>query len=1066
MTRAFTPIRQRTSPKLPCALLIGLAWVLCACLISLPAAAATTHTLVLNVTPSTSQPANGINTYNITVLLSDPSGIQSGGHGVTVQSNIGGESVSVTTNSRGEAAVIYGPKTIQGTYTITARLNEDPAVTTSVPVTFTPDQRVILLKASPQFMPWGDRWADNRSTITVTVLTSAGTPVASDTVSFRMLSATNGAGRQTQLISPGKTTSLLNDPILLTTNVSGMATVQFQPGIYGAGTPPTGTAVVEAAVGTATNTITLTYTQQALINIDTSATAQVPALNTTVNVGISLAPFPVNPPLGKKPVDVMLVIDNSGSMWYNSYNGQTRINWVKQAAKTFVGTLDPATDRVGLVVYDSRSRIASGLSSNFNSVNATIDAISNPFNGRPLLEWVPFYGYRGQTNTRDGLYNATSYLKNNARVDALRSEILLTDGVHNNYGNPLAHGIGWPRGIKIGVEGLAPGSWNYYWINGTSLTNDSVAWTGSAHYEDFHYYDNLGGGTRQDWIQTFYGYFPLFNYVSGMALGVNGGWCVYNGGQYANSQLSGVFCTPSGITGYKRLYSYYTYDSARFTNQNMSVYAVNNNIQIFTIATMGPAGTAEYPSEMRDIMLNLANSTGGIYYERPEFDQVATVYRQISSLLYQTSPTTVTLTVDDSPLQVNGGSVASGSTVFDYLYNASASTKVTRTTKIGSTTQVTDNTNNLWSTTQAIPFGSTGLSPGESWSSNYQHRTKLQGLINVFGPDSTIAYSGGASFPLPDTYIYVPAANLQNRGFTPLLTNGTIRVLSTPVTGATIYLNGTATGNITNTWLGYMAPGAYSISVKKTGYQDPASQVVTLSEGESKTVTFNLAVALGNITVGCNVASANIFIDTVQQGRQTVAPPGVVNFGGISPLTTHDVHVEKTSSICVPGNANFTVPGGSHINLSFTCTTNPGTLHVTSTPPGAAILVDGLASYGTTENQISLAGDYQVTVNLDHYIVPAEESVTVNSGEHVDLHFTLVPKPSYLKVMSNPDDADITVDGFGRGQTEVTIPVVAGTHTVEASKNKYVPASVSVDVGIDETREIKFELIKVVILVQ
>ena len=67
-------------------------------------------------------------------------------------------------------------------------------------------------------------------------------------------------------------------------------------------------------------------------------------------------------PCGEKPLDVMLVLDRTGSMCTDS-NGNpdpacTDLNNAREGMKTFLGLLDPSIDHVGLAVLPPPTSIA------------------------------------------------------------------------------------------------------------------------------------------------------------------------------------------------------------------------------------------------------------------------------------------------------------------------------------------------------------------------------------------------------------------------------------------------------------------------------------------------------------------------------------------------------------------------------------------------------------------------------------------------------------------------------------------------------------------------------------
>lgn len=81
-----------------------------------------------------------------------------------------------------------------------------------------------------------------------------------------------------------------------------------------------------------------------------------------------------DPSTVRRPLDVMLVLDRSGSMDDAGGSPPEPITSAKNAAKLLVDTLDPAQDQVGLVSYATTASLDRTLTSNLAAVKTAIDA--------------------------------------------------------------------------------------------------------------------------------------------------------------------------------------------------------------------------------------------------------------------------------------------------------------------------------------------------------------------------------------------------------------------------------------------------------------------------------------------------------------------------------------------------------------------------------------------------------------------------------------------------------------------------------------------------------------------
>jgi len=126
-----------------------------------------------------------------------------------------------------------------------------------------------------------------------------------------------------------------------------------------------------------------------------------------------------------KPLDIILVMDVSGSMDDDRYPDMNPMSDAKVAAKAFVDLNNPMVSRIGLVSYSDDFDLEHALTSNFSAVKSSIDGLVAD----------------GCTCSEGGLYAARKELVLNGREDAAPIIVFLTDG----WPNVRLAGSGWSK---------------------------------------------------------------------------------------------------------------------------------------------------------------------------------------------------------------------------------------------------------------------------------------------------------------------------------------------------------------------------------------------------------------------------------------------------------------------------------------------------------------------------------------------------------------------------------------------------------------------------------------------
>ncbi|WP_332450341.1 Ig-like domain-containing protein [Methanoculleus sp.] len=370
--------------------------------------------------------ANGVETFTLTYRLFDAWGNPAAGRGLQVNTSLG-EGVVLTTNGTGIACLTYGPKETTGRITITATAVENASVIASETVEFIHTDPVdMLLSANPQSMPSRDVDRDSVSELRAKVIDEKGNPVQGEDVTFSIRNIDVSDFVQTRAPVLAETSAK--------TDANGYASVRFYPGAFTtdrkdpkwSGSARGGCEVVATWNG-ATRTIPVTWENYPYLSVEAEVVNETVAVNDTIDVTVRLRGdgWALQP----DPIDVVLVVDRSKSMdTRDKGETKTRMAAAKAAARSFVGEMNPARDKIGLVSYSTDASCDLSLAYDYSKVNSTIDGL------RTVL----------YTATRKALYVAIQEMaaNKNSDPDAVQAVILLSDGEYNYYGDPLARGTG------------------------------------------------------------------------------------------------------------------------------------------------------------------------------------------------------------------------------------------------------------------------------------------------------------------------------------------------------------------------------------------------------------------------------------------------------------------------------------------------------------------------------------------------------------------------------------------------------------------------------------------------
>ncbi|MDX6552888.1 MAG: hypothetical protein QOH74_1376 [Gaiellales bacterium] len=153
-------------------------------------------------------------------------------------------------------------------------------------------------------------------------------------------------------------------------------------------------------------------------------------------------------PCGARPLDVVVLLDRTGSMCTFSDGSFdpacTDLNNAKDGIRTFLGLMDPAANRVALGLFppatSTGSRCSTPSSATYNSTSAQYVVV--PFStdyrtgsalnaSSNLVQSVNCIQAGGSTAYATGIEKASAYLQANARPQAQKVIVMMSDGAAN-----------------------------------------------------------------------------------------------------------------------------------------------------------------------------------------------------------------------------------------------------------------------------------------------------------------------------------------------------------------------------------------------------------------------------------------------------------------------------------------------------------------------------------------------------------------------------------------------------------------------------------------------------------
>jgi len=192
--------------------------------------------------------------------------------------------------------------------------------------------------------------------------------------------------------------------------------------------------------------------------------------------------------------------------------------------------------------------------------------------------------------------------------------------------------------------------------------------------------------------------------------------------------------------------NYYPIPGLAANWQNLSQYAKDNNIRIYTV-TFGTDAAIQSGTALYTTMDRIAETTGGAHYHATDGAQLTDVYTKIAGALQETAGGNTQVALDFGTVNINDDPALDIRDYMDYVYKSSSpaqssdSTYINKTniTKSGVYNQlisVTRDDTASWAA-RSMAFNVGTINLNETWSATFSLNLTKAGKIDLFGPSSS-----------------------------------------------------------------------------------------------------------------------------------------------------------------------------------------------------------------------------------------------------------------------------------------------------------------------------------------
>jgi len=245
--------------------------------------------------------------------------------------------------------------------------------------------------------------------------------------------------------------------------------------------------------------------------------------------------------------------------------------------------------------------------------------------------------------------------------------------------------------------------------------------------------------------------------------------------------------------------------------------------------------------------------------------------------------------------------------------------------------------------------------------------------------------------------------------------------------------------------------GTHRVLARLEGYY-PLDTTFEVGQSPAQSIPLKLTKLPGLISLATDPEiQANVMLDGEYLGDTPMVDEEIVP--GLHQLTfSAERFLSEVRELNVEG-------GHEPQRLSVALTPNWAPIEVSTEPPGAEILIDGV-SMGTTPQQVEVtAGERQLEVRLSGHNAQSQRVLVVADTPQQLPTFSLQLADGRLQLDSEPSEADVTVNGEFRGRTPLPLRLTPRrSHEIRLTKPGYAIAIRELSLAADSGQTLVIEL--------